>query len=350
MIPPSATKILPLTLIRRERRLPYPGEVIARRGDEVSPVQVVARAARPKGFTVLPAAEMLGVAPEELPGYLLVNEGTAIQRKKPLMEKPGIFGAKRFDSPVNGILHRVSHGRVIIQQTPELLELRAMLTGVVASTEPYLGVVIETEGALIQAIWGSGREGYGNIRVVVDDPRAALEEEHIGVNARGSILVAGRVTSTAVLEKAEENSVRGLVVGFVPGALAGSLGNYRFPVVATEGFGAAKAMAEPVFALLQQLEGLEASILSNGDGRPEIVVPRSPENEEHVLRRPPEALREGQRVRLLRAPYLAEVGRVVSIHARSQPTSTGFRLAGARVALSDGQVVFVPIHNLDLIN
>ena len=350
MLAPSMTTIHPFTTIRRERMLPLPGEVVAQRGDEVSPVQVVARAARPRGFTILDAAAMLDVPPEEVPGYLLVNEGTALQRKKPLLEKPGFFGARRFESPVNGILYRVKRGRVILQHTPQMIELRAMLHGRVVATRPRYGVVVEAQGALIQAAWGSGQEGYGTVRVVVDDPGAALEEAHIGVNARGSILVAGRVESAAVLERAGDSSVRGIVVGFIPGRLATALARYRFPVIVTEGFGTGKGMATPVFELLQKTDGREGSVLSGeSSGRPELIVPATDAEQEPGAPGEEQRLRRGQRVRLLRAPHAGKVGEIVSVHNQSQATAPGYRLPGVRVALEDGQLVFVPALNVELI-
>ena len=60
------TRVTPHTRILCERLLPHAGEVAVSKGQKVSPVQVVARASEPQGFAILPAAEMLGVAPDEV--------------------------------------------------------------------------------------------------------------------------------------------------------------------------------------------------------------------------------------------------------------------------------------------
>ena len=344
---PSVTTIRPLTRIRQERLLPQAGEIVVRRGQQVTPVQVVARASQQRGYTIIAAADLLGVAPEDVADYLLVEEGAAVQRQKPLLRKPGLLRQRRLTSPVNGVLHQVRSGRLILQQTPDLLEVRAMMHGVVAGFIANRGVMIETRGTLIQGSWSSGREGFGALRMVAEAADEPLRGAHIDVDARGAILVAGRIARGDVLEEAEENSVRGVVAGSAPATLMEAMRHVRFPVVLTEGFGR-ESMAGPIFDLLGQSEGRDASLFDGRSGRPEIVIPLpAPQEEELPVR--PEPLTVGGRVRVLRAPHAGEVGEVVAVHNRSQNTTIGLRAAGADVALPDGKVVFIPFANLDLI-
>ena len=320
-----------------------------RPGDEVTPVQVVARASRQQSYTIVRADEILGVEPEEVRKYLLVEEGAAVQREKPLLRKSGLFRGAEYTSPVNGVLTQVSNGRLILQHTPDLVELRALMKGTVSRVISERGVVIETNGALIQARWGSGREGYGRITVVAEEADEALRDEHIGIDARGTILVAGHVDTVDVLTKAEENSVRGVIVGSVSSGIIDALAEVRFPILVTDGF-AGQPMAAPIFRLLQQSENREASLFGRMDnGRTEIVIPLPASARQEA---PPPAVQtvtEGQQVRILRAPYAGQVGRVVTVHNRAQSTAIGLRMTGADVALDDGSVVFVPFTNLDLL-
>lgn len=351
MITPGVTTVKPLTKIRRERLLPRGGEVVVNPGQEVNPVQVVARTSRQRGFTIVPAAEILGVPSDEVASYLLVEEGAAVQKKKPLLEKRGLFGGKSYSSPVNGILYQVNQGRLILQQTPDLIELRAMLKGVVAGYLGSRGVIIETQGSLIQGIWGSGREGFGTIKIASESNDAPLLKENIGVDARGAVLVAGYLDKPGVLEEAEGSSVRGVVVGSVPSGMLHTLPAFRFPIIVTEGF-RRQAMASPIFRLLQQSEGREASLFGADTGtwsRPEIIIPLPASDAPQQAADALQPLAEGQRVRILRAPYASKVGKVVAIYNRARATEIGLRVAGAGVEISDEQVVFVPYPNLDLI-
>ena len=352
MITPSQTVVKPFLKIQRSRMLPHAGEVTVSHGQLVTPVQVVARTSRQRGFTVIPAAEILGVPPEDVPQYLLVEEGTAIQRKKPLLRKPGLVNGRQLTSPVNGVLYDVNRGRLILQRTPELFELRALLPGRVISVRSGWGVIIETTGTLIQAAWGSGRENYGKIRVVTGDRDEPFRDEHIDADARGTILVAGRLDRRGALDKAGENSVRGVIAGSAPASLVPLLSDYRFPILITEGF-AGQPMARSIFQLLQQSEEREASLFGDKEAtqekRPEIIIPLPAAEGADDLSPGPLKLESGQHVRVLRAPHAGEIGRVVTVHRHSQDSSIGLRLPGADILLASGQVVFVPYPNIDVI-
>lgn len=346
----SATTVQGNVRIQRERRLPQAGEITVTIGQEVNPVQVVARTSRQRAYTVVRGAELLGVLPEELGDYLLVEEGTAIQRKKPLLEKRSLLGNKKITSPVNGVLYQVDGGNLILQHTPELFERRAMIHGVVKSLLSNRGVIVETSGALIEARWASGREGYGTLRIVGNHD-SILAAEHIDADARGAILVAGRVNRLNVLELAEENSTRGVVVGSIPAELASEVSQFRFPVIVTEGFGELP-MCTPIYELLKECEGSEATLLgditSNWE-RPEIIIPRTLAEAPRPLAPATERLSVGQQVRICRAPHMARVGKIVTVHKTAQSTGAGYRLPGADVELEDGKTVFVPYTNLDMI-
>ena len=351
MLASGATTVNQNTRISRERRLPQAGEFVVTIGQQVTPVQVIARASQQRGYTIVPAAELLGVAPETLSEYLLVEEGAAIQKKKPLLHRRSLFGGQHYTSPVNGVLYQVTNGRLILQQTPDLFELRAMMHGVVRSFLGNRGIVIETQGALIEAQWGSGREGYGTIKVVVDQRESPLRAEHIGADVRGAVLVAGHLAQLSVLELAEENSVRGVIIGSVPAEYISELSRFRFPILVTEGFGNI-AMSTPVFDLLQKCEGREATLLGIAGStwdRPEIIIPIPESDPVAPASRTIEPLRIGNQVRVWRNPYTGKVGKIVATYKRSQATEVGYRLHGADVALEDGQVLFVPYANLDMI-
>ncbi len=345
------TRVNPLTRILRERLLPQAGEVTVSRGQKVSPVQVVARTSQPQGYKIVPAAEILEVPPEELPKYLLVEEGAAIQRNKPLLRRSRLLGSKQYLSPINGVLYQVGNGRLILQHTPRLLELRAIVEGLVQSVRPGRGIVIETVGALLQAAWASPQEGYGKIRVV-SEADAPLRARHIDADTRGAVVVAGYVDELEPLEKAEENSVRGVIAGSMPSALLSALDRFRFPIMITEGF-MGQPMAEPLFRLLQQAEGRDASLFgqSNGAGghRPEIIIPLPIDRPLDALSPQLPVLAAGDQVRILRAPYAGQVGQVVAVYSRPRRSGLGILTPGADVMLDGGEAVFIPMANLDLL-
>lgn len=348
----SQTVVKPRVKIRRERSLPRAGEIVVRLGQEITPVQVVARVSQQRGYYVIPAAEMLAVPAKEIEKYLLVEEGAAILQGTPLLRKTGLFGNKVFSAPADGVLYAISHGRLILQQTPDLLELRSMMFGHVHSLVANRGVVIETAGSLIQAAWCSGREGAGKLLMMVNRPEELLRSNYIGASSRGAVLVAGRLDRLDVLNRAAENSARGVIVGSMSAALVPELKEVALPVFVTDGFGD-RPMAAPVFKLLQRLEGREVCLLDNAQfgrpGRPEIIIPLSAGADALVPDLSVQRLEVGQQVRILRAPYAGQVGEVTAVFTRSRTLEIGIRMPGVDVKLADGQVVYIPYLNLDLI-
>jgi hypothetical protein len=351
---PTATVVKALTRIRRERLLPLPGEIVVRVGQDITPVQVVVRATEETGFHTLRAHELLGVSPDEVEKYLVVEVGAALQRGMPLLRKPGMFGGgKLIKAPIDGVLYQVVKGCLVLQQPPNLIELRAMMHGRVVGLVGGRGVALETAGSLIQAVWDNGQEGHGKIRVVAPSPMAPLADGQVGPEARETILVAGHLNNAALLQQAEEMGVRGAIFGSMPAELCQVVAGLPFPVFLTDGIGY-QPMAEPIFELLQQSEEREASLLSRisqrRGSRPEIIIslPAAGDMAE-ALPNQVLPLAIGQTVRLLRAPYSSLTGNVVALYHQAKPTATGLRLPGADVKLSNGEVIFVPYTNLDVI-
>jgi hypothetical protein len=348
----DTTVVQSLTRIRRDRLLPYPGEVAVRVGQEVTPVQVVARATEETGFYILRADTLLEVPAPEVAKYLLVEEGAALQRGMPILRKKGFLGrARQIKSPVDGVLYRVSNGCLILQQAPNLLELRAGMQATVVSHIGSRGVTLETNGTLIQGLWDSGKDGHGKIKVVASSPIAPLQANHLGSDARGAIVVAGHASDADILVAAEENGVRGLIVGSMPAELCLIAGTFTFPVVITDGIGN-QPMAEPILALLQQSEERSASLFSCAGQaagcRTEIIIPL-PVGYTDSLVDPRTAIAVGQTVRIRRAPYDGRTGKVKAAYSQAKTTAIGLRTVGADVEFADGEVVFIPYSNLDLI-
>lgn len=347
------TVVQPLTRIRRERLLPQNGEVVVRVGQDVSPMQVVARTALETDFYVVPASERLGVTPEELPQYLLVDEGTVVNQGMVLAERKQLLRRKTVTSPVDGVVADLSGGRIILKQTLDWLELRAMLKGrVVSSISVDRGVVVETSGSLIQAVWGSGQEGYGIIKMVSETADAALSIDQLNGDIAGRILVAGRVDEPDVLARAEENGVHGLIAGSMPASICQLATSLSFPVILTDEIGT-HPMAQPIFQLLQKSEDREASLFGQQQdhwgNRPEIVIPleAGPGLEAPPLNKP---IAVGQTARILRQPYTSQVGQIIRVYRHAQTTPIQTRAHGADVRLTDGRVVYVPNANFDIIS
>jgi hypothetical protein len=352
---PVETRITPLVTIRRERMLPARGQVMVSPGEFVGPADVVARCELPGAVRVVDVGRTLRVRPEQAEKYVRKAAGDSVQVDEVLAAPRGLFGRLRraCRSPVDGRVLTVRNGLVLIEATSTVVELCAHIKGQVTNVMPGLGVVIGTVGALIQGVWGTGGEADGVLKVLVDNPQRPLRAHAIDVSCHGTLVVGGRLLDEKALEQAAEAKVRGVIVGSVNADLRPLLRDLPFPVLLTEGFGSVP-ISEPAFELLQANVGREAMMNAAvqtrwGARRPEVVIPLRAEEKMPASDTTAQALEIGARVRILRAPHLGVIGEVLDLPAVAQVVDSGARLPIAVVDLGGGQVVKIPLNNLELI-
>jgi hypothetical protein len=342
---PSETLVIPLTTIRRERLLPVSGEVLVDIGEMVEPFKVVARAYQPGDFRIIDVTRKLSIGEWETKEYMLKEVDAPVRKGEVIAAKGKLF-RRVCRSPVDGFIAAVRGGLVIIESTSAPIEVCAYLRGKVASLMPDYGVVVETIGALIQGIWGTGGESYGIMKLLAEDRTEPLRDEAIDIGCKGTIIVGSSVDEEALL-KAEEVGVKGIVVGSIEAGLVNLAGSLPFPIIVTEGMGRTP-MASITFDLLSANDGKEASI--SGKMHPEVVIPVSPPGMPVPM--PPKRgvpLKIGDLVKVLRGPYFGSIGEVKALPKKARWVDSGARLKGAEVELEGEGVVFVPWQNLELI-
>lgn len=349
---PPETRVLPLTVIRRERMLPMPGKVLVNPGDRVQPTQPVAQADVSGEVSVVNVAHLLRVAPNRAFKYIKVKEGADVTMNTVIASK-GLTSAGRIKSPANGFVYRIdkASGRVLIKVVSRPLDLTAYLAGTVSNVVAGRGVVIETTGALIQAALGFGGESYGVLQAVSKSAEP-LKARAIDVTMHGAVVVGGAWFDETVLEQAIQMQVRGLIAGSMDGGLLEAARNAPFPILLTEGLGHI-TMAAPIFMLLRSNTGREVSISALtrnrwGVQRPEVLIPLPSDSKPE----PPAfgiPLVVGVRVRVMRGPRQGKVGRVTALPELPQQIETGAKVHCAEVDLGgdDGRTL-VPFANLEI--
>lgn len=344
-----STIVQSMITINRDRVLPADGEVVARGGQEVTAVQVVARMPQNLDFHILPVAEQLRLSTEDLKKHLLVTEGADVQVGTELIGKRGMF-KKPYASPIDGEIYRIQEGRIILQRTTGWLELRAMVPGRVIEQIPGRGVIVQTKGSQIQAVWGSGKEANGALKVAGerDEPLTAA---HFSIETSKHLVVAGRIDDQQALHAAVKNKVAGLIVGSIKAHLLPAVRALPFPVIVTAGIGRLP-MSLPVYAILTKGEDREAALFgdpaTSRNGQCEIIIPYE-DGEKVDSPAANEPITIGSKVRVSRAPYQSHVGEVIKLYVRMQTTDLGTRAHGVDVRLADGREIFVPYANLDAI-
>ncbi len=362
-------KVTERAVIRKTRRLPLLGEVLVEQGKAVSPDTIVARTDIPGNPQTVNVANSLGVEPEDIAEFMKVKTGGSIKKGEILAEYRSFFGLFKHTvtSPVDGVVEMVSTvtGQVTLREPPIPVQVDAYIDGIVEEVLPKEGVIIKTEGAFIQGIFGVGGETQGVIRVAVDSADEVLDENLIKPDDKGKVIVGGSLVTAAAIKKAGEVGARGIVAGgIIDTDLIAYLGHdigvaitghedVPVTVIITEGFGKMR-MAHRTFDLLKNLQGFKASIngatqIRAGVMRPEIIVPGYQPKEALKEQDLSQGLVPGTPLRIIREPYFGQLAEVVDLPPELQVIETEAHVRILRAKLADGTIVTVPRANVEII-
>jgi hypothetical protein len=343
--------ILPLATIVRERTLPVAGKVNAHVNQRVSPTDVIAEANFAREHVLFDVARTFGVSPSAADKMIKVNTGDRVMQGALVAESGGLF-PRSIKAPRAGRVMIVGSGQVLMEVGDTRVELRAGLPGVVTQVLPERGVVIRTEGALIQGVWGNGRIDNGLMVNLLQKPDDVLSAERLDVSLRGSVILGGHVRDLETLKAAAELPVRGLILSSLLSSLIVSAYQMRYPILVTEGFGAVP-MNTAAYRLLTTNDKREVTVNAEHfdryyGNRPEVIIPLPVSGE------PPEpstfeTFSTGQVVRLRRPPYAGMIGIISNLPPGLSTLPSGLRAPAADVKLENGEAVLVPLVNLEVV-
>ncbi len=212
-----------------------------------------------------------------------------------------------------------------------------------------LRLVIQTTGALIQGVWGNGRIDFGLLNAQIKTPDDVLTADRIDVSMRGTVVLGGHCVGEDVLAAAAEVPLKGLIVTSIASKLIPTAMKMRYPIILLEGFGRI-SMNSVAFKLLTTNNRREITLNAecNTDRRPEAVIPLpAPENI------PPlndiNRFKEGQRVRVVRAPYMGLVGTLNELRPGKTLIENGLKLPVGGITLENGQKAILPLANLQIL-
>ncbi|MCS7250390.1 MAG: hypothetical protein N2323_03620 [candidate division WOR-3 bacterium] len=365
-------KVTDFTLVRKERRLPLPGEILVKIGEEVKGEDIVAKTYLPGNVQTINVAGLLNIPPEDIREVMVKKEGDDVEKDEVIAYTKSFFGLFKsyVRSPVKGKVESISEitGQVIIREPPQPVQVSAYIDGIVKEIIQNEGVVIETYASLVQGIFGIGGETRGILKVVVSNPNEVLTEKEIDEDCEGKILIGGSLVTAEALKKAREIGAKGIVVGGIEdetiknflgydiGVAITGQENCNLTLVITEGFGRMK-MAERTFSLLKSLEGKIASMngatqIRAGVIRPEVIVAKKDGFNKDTNKdtfKYSQGLEIGTPVRIIREPYFGMIGKVVSLPVELQKIETESYVRVLEVELEDKRRVIIPRANVEII-
>jgi hypothetical protein len=356
------------TVVRKTRRLPLAGNVLVEQGAQVKAGDVVARTELPGKVTMVNFANLLGVLPDEIDPTLVVKPGSPLTKGQLVGEKRAFFGLfnNQLHSPITGTFESVSKvtGQAVLREPPNPVEVKAYIDGTVVEIVPNEGVVVETEAALVQGIFGLSGEVHAPLKLVGKTPDAVLDTADVLDSHKGLILIGGGKVTLPAMRKAIAVGVAGVVVGGFSYQDVRELLGYDVGVavtgtealgttlVLTEGFGGI-AMARATYDLLARHDGRAASLsgatqIRAGVIRPEVIISDPIDAPGAEVEQVP-GFEVGAPVRCIRAPHFGRIGVVAAlpVELHRMPSETMVRVV--EVKIEDGANVIIPRANVEVI-
>lgn len=347
----TVTHILPLTTIVRNRTLPIAGRVLVRLNQKVVATEVVAEAELSREHFLIDVARSLGLTPEAADRLIRCKMGESLAQGTVIAEGGGLF-RRTVQVSREGRVVAMGGGQVLLDVGETVLQLRAGIPGQVVEVIENRGVVLQTTGALIQGVWGNGRMDTGVLLSLVEKPGDVLESSRFDVSLRGSVILAGHCQDADTLRAAAELPVRGLILASLMPSLLPLASQMHYPIVVVDGFGNLP-MNQTAYKILstnvKREVALNADVYNRYAGvRPEIIIPL-PVNQELPALRDVETFAPGQQVRLRRAPNAGEIATLANLRPGLSSLPSGLRAQSAEIRLQNGQLLLVPLVNLEVV-
>jgi len=361
-------KVLHETKVIKERRLPLKGDVLKKKGEIVSPDDIVATTDLPGNVQMVNVANILNIDAADIAEVMTVEKEGVFDKGDIIAETKGIFGLfkSKVNAPVSGTLESFSEvtGQVVLREAPIPVEMDAYISGKVKDTIPEEGVHIETDAAFIQGIFGIGGESRGNLQVIVKSRDEEITSDMLDASMVGKVVVGGSHISLATYKKAISLKIAAVVVGgfnysdlkpilgYTLGVAITGSENLVTSLVVTEGFGKIN-MGHRTFDLLKNYDGSFVSVngatqIRAGVIRPEIVIPLSNISRKHKDIDASMGITDGSLIRVIRAPYFGKIGKVVSLPNELQKMESETMVRVAELEI-DGKKMVVPRANLEMV-
>jgi len=343
--------IVGLTSIVRERLLPISGTVLGRLNQKVTSTDVIAETNWAREHVLLDVARILGVTPNVAERLVKCKVDDQIAASTEIAVGKGFF-PRSVRAPREGRVLAVGGGQVLMEVGESKIELRAGIPGTIIEVLPSKGVVIQTAGGLVQGVWGNGRIDSGVLVNIAEKPDGVLTAGRLDVSLRGSILMAGMVQDAETLQTAAELPIRGLILSSLYPSLIQVAREMRYPIMVTDGFGALP-MNSAAYKLLSTNAKRDVTVNAEvydrySGARPEVIIPlpisSDPETPHEV-----ETFAVGLQVRMRRPPGMGMIGSISSLKPGLTTLASGLRAAAAEVTLENGEIVIVPLVNLEVV-
>ena len=353
-------KILKNTKILKERRLPLKGNINCKIGDKVGNSTIVASTFIPGNIHMVNVINQLNIDAQSIKDYLTVKIDDRIKKDDIIAENKGLFGffKTQVKSPIEGKISNISSttGQIMISEPDIPIEIDAYIDGEIIEIIDDEGVILKSNGSLIQGIIGVGGEKNGELVFLEDNP-----DEY-----EGKIVVIKESINKTQYDTYSGKGAIGIVAGgFDYQSLSDILG-YRLGVaitgtesipttlMVTEGFGDVE-MSDKTYSILKNHVGKKASIngatqIRAGVIRPEVIVTLPDQSDIHQdFNENDLIIKENSKVRVIRDPYFGKIGIVKELPSEPVKIDSETKARVAEIEFENNERKLVPRANLEII-
>lgn len=244
------------TIIKIERRLSLPGEILVAPGQAVMSTTIVGEAILPGEFKLIDVSEVLGRKNENFAEIIQKAENNHVEEGEILAESGGKISLfkRKCQAPIAGQIKAVVGPWILIESAPRMENIVALINGQVAEILNNQTVIIETSGCIIQSACSLGGAGYGSLKLVAENPMENITVEMISVLDRQVIIMGGASIDEMAIRRAEEAGVAGIIVGSIDATLLNLDPLPQIPIMVTTSFGETPMPAEILAFLQTKLE------------------------------------------------------------------------------------------------
>ncbi len=347
----SIVQTHPLIQIRRNRTLPVSGTVLVRIGQKVTTNEVIAETEMPSQFHYVDVMRSFGLTtPSQAEKLINRKVGDQVDKNDILAETGGMF-SRIVRSPRAGTILSIRNGQMLVETAKIKLTVNAGFNGKVVEIIKDHGAVIETNGVLIQGMWGNGKTGFGPLQIDEHQLDSELETSSLGIQNRGLVVCAAFCSTAQLIESAASLPVGGLILGSINPDLIQVAQKQSFPILVMEGYGM-NLINDYAKRLLITNAGREIAVNAvkwnrwTGE-RPELIISLPAEGDAY---RQIVELKLGQLARVHTSPFVGQLAYVNKLN--DGMTSLPNRIKANAVGLKflNNENAAIPLNNFELID
>jgi hypothetical protein len=346
----AVTHILPVTLISRTRTLPTKGKVLVHPGQRVNATDVIAEARQPGQHLLVDVRRGLGMSiKQDIMPLIERRVGDKLKKGDIIAQSKGLF-AHIVSAPIDAEIISIFNGKVLLEAPGGTIHLKAGISGTVTDVLPEYSATIETNGMLIQGVWGNRGIDQGMLLNLASNPGDELTAARLEVSMRGAVAMCGHCGQAEALQVAADLPLRGLVLGSMTANLLSLASKLPIPILLLEGFGQIP-INSTAYKLLSSNEKRDLTILAQpwnrmtGE-RPELIInlPTDASQAPELVQIMP-----GMIVRINSLPHFGKIATLVKIPSGLSALPNRLRVPCAIVRLEDNEQIVVPLANLDIL-